>query len=130
MPTRTDKVISHGKGKLSAVKARLKGFSGVFKTLCEQHGEAGALLKRIALDPDERSDLWPKVGAELVSHERGELSVVSPELRLHAETRAFADDHAAEATQLEATIAELDATPIDSGKWGEIFAHLIDLVEH
>lgn len=76
MPNRMDSMISKGAGMVKAVKARLEGLVGVFKTLAEQHGEVAALLKRLQHSPDKRSELWPEIRRELLSHERAELREV------------------------------------------------------
>jgi hypothetical protein len=128
MPTRIDSFVSHAMGKMKAVKARIGGLHGVFATLAEQHGEVTALIMRCKNHPDRRSDLWPTIRAELLSHERAEMSEVFPELRTHAETRPLADHHDVEAGQLEALIDLIDATDISSDGWGTSFAELADMV--
>ena len=129
MPNQLDSIISQGAGKMSGAKARMHGLVGVFKVLCEQHGEAGNLLKRVKADSSKRADLWPKIRDELTSHEKGELRTLYPLLAEHEETRDFAEQHAREANQLSATIEHIDATNMDSPQWTHLFAQLISLVE-
>ena len=128
MPSRTDEIISKGMEKAKAVKATVKGISGVFKTLMEQHGEASGLMRRVQNNSDKRAELWPQIRRALISHERGELRVVYPVLREYEATRAFADEHDAEATLLEAQINSIDALSFDNATWGEEFGTLVKLV--
>jgi len=128
MPTRMDSMISHGMGKVKAAKARLTGLVGVFKTLAEQHGQVAALLERVRGNTDKRSELWPKIRVELISHERGEVREVYPVLRTQAQTRALAEHHDDEARELEQLITTLDATDIASEAWAELFDRLADTV--
>lgn len=124
-----DMLLSKGKGKIKAMKARLEGIVGVFKTLTEQHGEVEALLGSVRHDADKRQDLWPKIRTELLSHERAEVQEVFPVLRAHEPTRSLADQHDAEARELEQLIYQLDATDICSDAWGKLFERLADTVE-
>lgn len=131
MPGRTDKIVSKGMEGAKAVKATVKGITGVFKTLMEQHGEVSGLLRRVQNNPDKRAELWPTIRRELLSHERGEVRVVFPVLREFEETRELADLHDADATELEAQIDNLESESLDSGSWGEQFDILVKLVsEH
>jgi hemerythrin-like domain-containing protein len=129
MPSRMDSIVSKGAAAVKSVEARLQGLVGVFRTLCEQHAEAGALLKRIKNDPSKRVFLWPKVRRELISHEKGELREVYPVLSEHAETRALARQHDVEASELTILIDRIDATRISSEEWGALFDQLVSLVE-
>lgn len=129
MPNRMDSMIAKGTGAAKAVEARLRGLVGVFKTLAEEHGEAGALLKRVKNNPAKRADLWPKIRQELVSHEKGELREVYPVLRANPETSALAERHDAEAGQLSALIERIHAADMASDEWGQLFDQLISLVE-
>ena len=129
MPNRMDSIISKGTGAVKGAEARLRGLVGVFKVLSEEHGEAGALLKRVKRDPAKRAELWPKIRQELVSHEKAELREVYPVLREHEQTRALADRHEAEAGQLSALIDRIHATEMASAEWGSLFDQLVDQVE-
>ena len=129
MSNQLDSIISQGAGKVSAAKARMNGLVGVFTLLCEQHGEVGNLLKRVKADPSKRADLWPKIRAELTSHEKAELRAVYPVLAENEATRGFAEQHASDAAQLTATIEHIDATNMDSSQWTQLFDQLIQMVE-
>ena len=106
MAHRLDTMISKGAGKVKGVKARLEGLVGVFNTLAEQHTEMKVLLRRLQAAPDRRSELWPEIRRELLSHERAEVREVFSMLRDRAETRAFAEHH-----DLERTPALTSADP-------------------
>lgn len=109
MPNRVDSIIAKGTGTAKVVEARLHGLVGVFKVLSEQHGEAGALLKRLKSDPSKRAELWPKIRQELTSHEKAELRVVYPVLREYAACRELAERHDQEASELSMQIEHLDS---------------------
>jgi hemerythrin superfamily protein len=131
MPNRTDAAIAKTKGAAHRVRARMDGLHGVFATLAKQHAEVTALMKRVEDDSERREDLWPKIRTELLSHEKAELRVIYPELRMNAGTRGYADQHEEDAQELELLIGELDDEPIDSLQWGAKFELLAATVrEH
>jgi hemerythrin superfamily protein len=130
MPNPIENLASKAVGIEKGAVATVKGLTGVFKTLCEQHGEASSLLSRAkaSTDPEKRVELWTKIRMELLSHEKGELAEVYPELRQHAETRAFAEQHDQEAADLEAAIKAVDKTDASSASWLQKLDTLITLV--
>src|SRR5688572_20695081 len=101
MPNRMDSMLSHGMGKMKAMKARLSGLVGVFKTLAEQHGEVKVLLDRAKSSNEKFVELWPTLRTELLSHERAEMRELYPLLRAYPETMLLANHHDAEAGELE-----------------------------
>jgi hemerythrin superfamily protein len=115
-------------GKVKAVKARLEGLTGVFKTLAEQHGEVAVLLERAGASVEKRVALWPTIRIMLLSHERGEVHEVYPVLRSYPELAALADHHDHEARELDQLISLLDDTPIASDAWGDQLARLTTTV--
>jgi hemerythrin superfamily protein len=129
MANPTDQVISKGAGLAHELKARMDGLVGVFKTLASQHGEAGALLKRVKADENKRVELWPTIRAALRSHEQGELREVYPVLRQYTELRAFADRHEIEASHLSQTIDQMDAVGPKSPQFATLLDKLIGLVD-
>jgi hypothetical protein len=128
MPNRMDSMIAKGAGKMKGVRARLDGLVGVFKTLAEQHGEVKVLLKRLQDKPEKKSELWPEIRRELLSHERGEKREVYPVLRHHAQTRALAEHHDQEAAEMESMIATLDRG--EALDWQALYDQLVDSVIH
>jgi hemerythrin superfamily protein len=129
MMTTSDQIISKGAGLAHELSARLDGLVGVFSALAEQHGEAGALLKRAKADESKRTALWPTIRATLRSHEEGELRELYPVLREYTELRAFADRHATEASLLSQTIDRMDACDPKSPHFADMLDQLIGLVE-
>lgn len=129
MPNRMDSIISKGKGTMKGAEARLRGLVGVFRVLSEQHGEVTALLHRVKRDAAKRSELWPKIRQELVSHEKGELREVYPVFREHGQLLALAERHEAEASQLSVLIDRIHTTEMPSAEWGQLFDQLVDMVE-
>ncbi|HVY44345.1 MAG TPA: hemerythrin domain-containing protein, partial [Minicystis sp.] len=130
MPNRVDKMISEGMGTVKSIKAAAKGLVGVFRVLSDQHGQAAALLLRAKGDADKRAELWPEIRRTLLSHEKGELSAVYPELARFAETRPLAEHHDREAGELERTIHAIDAIDMSSDAWQSKLEELIELVQH
>lgn len=118
-------------GAAKAVKAGFNGLRGVFLHLAEEHGEVGALMKRLSKssDPKERGELYPKIRTELLSHERGELAEVYPMLSERVATRNIAAAHNVEAQQLEHAIREVDLLDFASPEWGPAFERLFRMVE-
>jgi len=118
-------------GTVQAVKAGYNGLRGVFLHLAEEHGEVGAMLKRVSKTTDalERRLHYPKIRAELLAHERAELSAVYPMLSHYDTTRELVVLHNQEAQQLEAAIAAVDALDPATPAWGDAFQHLFQLVQ-
>jgi hemerythrin superfamily protein len=118
-------------GAAKAVKAGFNGLRGVFLHLAEEHGEVGALMKRVSKssDPKERGELYPQIRSELLSHERGELAEVYPKLSEHVATRNIAAAHNVEAQQLEQAIHQVDQLDFASPEWGPAFEHLFQMVQ-
>jgi hypothetical protein len=131
MANRMEKAASEVMGAMKDVKATVKGLSGVFKHLMEEHGKAGALLKRLTMSSDAkvRAELFPMLRSELLGHETGELKVVYPALAEYSETSAIAEEHARQAGELEQCIKELDRLSFDEAGWGPAFDRLAHMVE-
>jgi hemerythrin superfamily protein len=125
-----DAALAHGAGKIKAIKARLEGLTGVFKTLAEQHGEVASLLERVRGTPEKRAELWPVIRRQLLAHERGEVRELYPVLRMYDTTAELADHHDYEARELEQMIGRLDLLPILSEAWGAQLDRLADTVLH
>lgn len=130
MPNPLEQTAAKGKGAFKAAGARLKGLTGVFNTLVEQHGEVSALLQRASKtsDADKQRDLWTKLRRELLSHERAEVSEVFPRLAQHPELQDIMPQHDADAEKLEAAIERVDAATYGTVEWSKRLAQLEDLV--
>ncbi|HEY2735499.1 MAG TPA: hemerythrin domain-containing protein [Polyangiales bacterium] len=126
-----EEIASRAMGAAKGVKATFEGLTGVFRQLAEEHGEVSALLLRVknSEDPDVRAELFPKIRKELLSHEKGELTIVYPAFQLHPETKMIADKHAQEASQLEKMIETLTTTSVRDSSWPTKFDALVDLVQ-
>jgi len=130
MPNAMEKAASEVMGAAKDVKAGFKGLTGVFMHLMEEHGKVGALIKRVSMSSDEavRAKLYPTIRTLLQAHEKGELEVVYPALAEYPETGAIAAEHRAQASEIEAAIAELDALSFISPSWPSAFERLAKLV--
>src|ERR1700753_193722 len=105
-------------GTAHAVKAGFNGLRGVCLHLAEEHGEVGALMKRVSksTDAEVRRELYPQIRADLLAHEHGELSEVYSVLSQHEGTRDIAQAHNREAKQLESAIHALDVLDFGSSE--------------
>lgn len=123
---------SKGAGAIKGAKATLKGLKGIFRTLTKEHGEAAALVKRVASSSDVqvRQELFPTIRKELLAHERGELSELYPLLQQREDTRDMVADHEREASEMETLLEQLNARNYENPQWGETFARLAEIVEH
>jgi hypothetical protein len=132
MPNPVENIAAKGAAKAAAIGARAKGLTGVFNKLAEQHKEAAMLLKRASSTDDiaKREDLWMTLRRELLSHERGEASIVYPALARHPATRNIAQQHDDEVPTLEAMIAEIDVAGCESPDWKSLITRLMMLIEH
>jgi hemerythrin superfamily protein len=128
MANRIDETIAKTKAAAKAVKVRVDGLTGIFATLAKQHTEAGSLMGAVQHDAAKRTDLWPKIRTALLTHERSEMRVLYPELRMHDQLRALANSHDAEAQELERMIHDLDGVEMASDTWGNLFERLADTV--
>src|SRR5262245_63544279 len=95
MPNIMEEFAAHTAGKVGAVAARVKGLTGVFNKLAEQHKEVSALLKRVSMshEPAKRLELWRMIRTNLLSHERAELREVYPAFQSHPELENIAQQH-------------------------------------
>jgi hemerythrin superfamily protein len=131
MPSSLEKVASKTMGTVKGAKASLKGLSGVFKRLMQEHGEVSAMMKRVDSSSDEqlRRALYPTIRRELLSHEQAEIKAVYPVLGQYSATSEFAELHAHEASELDAAIEALDALDLAGEEWKPAFEHLFGLVK-
>jgi hemerythrin superfamily protein len=125
-------IASKGMGKVKNVQARVKGLKGIFAKLAEEHGEATALMKRIAgsSDPQTIDDLFSKLRVELLTHEHGEMSELYSLLKDHEATRTIAEHHNEEAMEMESLLERLDELEIDTDEWKSTFDQLVEAVSH
>src|ERR1700712_2830472 len=126
-----EQIATKAMGTVKAVKAGFNGLRGVFLHLAEEHGEVGALMTRVSKssDPDVRRQNWPKIRAELLSHEQGELAEVYPLLTGNEATREIVALHSQEAGQLKEAIAGVDDHDFASPAWSAAFERLFTLVQ-
>ena len=133
MPNRVEEATSAALGAIKDMKATLKGLTGVFKHLMEEHGKVSALIARVKMSSDEdvRARLYPTIRTELLGHETGELKVVYPAMAQYPEVNAIAEAHARDADELQRLIAEVDAFSFGDASWGPAFERLADrVVQH
>ena len=131
MANRIEQISVKAAGTVKAMKAGFEGLRGVFLHLAEEHGEVGALMKRVSksTEPDVRREHWSQIRSELLSHEQGELAEVYPLLTANEATREIVALHSQEAGQLKEAIAAVDAHDFASPAWGTAFERLFTLVQ-
>jgi hemerythrin superfamily protein len=125
---RSDPALARSRAVAKPAEPRVEGLTGLFALLVQQHGEAGALLSQIVKDPSQRPELWPKIRVALLTHERAEMRVLYPELRMHDSLRALANRHDAEASELERMVHDLDLVEMVSSTFGNLVERLGDTV--
>ena|SRR5688572_23464813 len=131
MPNRVEEATSAAMGVIKDVKATVKGLTGVFKHLMEEHGKVSALIARVKMssDKDVRARLYPTIRSELLGHETGELNAVYPAMAPYPEISGIAEEHARDAGELQRQIAEVDRYSYASAEWGPAFDRLAELVQ-
>ena len=131
MPNSVDTFAAKAAGKAAGQRARVKGLTGVFNVLVQQHQEAATLLARVqrAEDLEKRRELWLQARGELICHERAELSTLYPMIAENALNADIATRHAEEAQQLETAIANIDALGPASSRWAEALETLVALLQ-
>jgi hemerythrin superfamily protein len=131
MPNSVDTFVAKAAGKAAGLRARVKGLTGVFNVLVQQHQQAATLLGRVqrADEPEKRRELWLQARCELICHERAELSTVYPVIAENALNADISQRHAEEAQQLETAISDIDTLGVTSSHWAESIARLIALVQ-
>jgi len=127
-----EQVTTKAMGTLKAVQAGFNGLRGVFLHLSEEHGEVGALMKRVSKSTNAqfRREHFAHIRTELLSHEKGELAEVYSVLANYESMRDVVLKHNDEAHSLEKAIANVDAQDFGSEEWGSAFEHLFGLVQH
>jgi hemerythrin-like domain-containing protein len=131
MPNHIEEAMSKAAGKVKAATARVKGLTGVFNHLAEEHAQATSLLKltKAASDPSKQGELWSALRKEILAHERAELLHVYPVLERHEATRDMAERHREEAAELELALANVGRSNVGTAQWFERFAHLEEVVK-
>jgi hypothetical protein len=131
MPNRVEEATSAAMGAIKDLKATVKGLTGVFKHLMEEHGKVSALLTRVKMTSDEevRARLYPTIRRELLEHETGELTAVYPAMAPYPEVGGIAEEHARDAGELQRQIAEVDRYAYGDPSWGPAFDRLVQLVQ-
>ncbi len=126
---RSDPALAKSSAVTKPAETRIEDLTGIFAVLSQQHADAGALLTQIVKTPGQRAELWPKIRVALVTHERAEMRVLYPELRMHDSLRALANRHDAEASELERMVHDLDTVDMTSSTFGNLVERLGDAVK-
>ncbi len=131
MPNAFERLSVKAAGTGKAVKAGFNGLRGVFLHLAEEHGEVSAMMRQVSKSKDARfrREQYPKIRAELLSHERAELAEVYPALSHYEGTRALVVLHNQEAAELESAISAVDALDPAADAWGLAFERLLAVVQ-
>jgi hypothetical protein len=122
---------AQGARTAGAVAMRIKGLTGVFKKLVDEHKDMEDSLQRInaSRSASQRRELWTVIRRQLLSHERGEVLEVYPALEGYDAVRDILERHSRHAEELEWAINELDAVGYDSEEWVPKFRDLVALAE-
>jgi hypothetical protein len=128
-----DEATAKTAGAARGVKARFNGLVGVFTQLAKEHGEAKHLLQRAmnTSDAEKQRELWRKLRAELLSHERAELIEVYDVLDTHAELAQIVARHQKDAREFEVALEAVDSASYGTSDWNRAVGTLEALVsEH
>ena len=130
MANRLENAASGVLGSFKRAKAKIQGLTGVFARLSRDHGEVTALLLRVKATSDRkvRQELFPRIRAELLSHEEGEQTAVYPAFRRSEQLARYAQEHEREAQDLEKEIHLLSTTDYGDPIWRELFSKLVERV--
>jgi hemerythrin superfamily protein len=114
-----------------AAKSIVEGFGGIFRELAKEHGEVTVLMKRISAtsDVDIRSEVFPVLRKELLSHAKAEEREFYPAMENLEECRLLVEQAKLDHKEIEAMIEELNAMNYADATWGEQFLRLERAVE-
>jgi hypothetical protein len=131
MTSKLEEIGSKAAGVAKGAVAAVSGLTGVFRRLAQEHGEVTALMLRVkaSSSPDVRCELIPTIRKELLAHEQAELHEVYRVFLQHDDTRAFAEAHERDASQLQTVLDELMGIAVDDSAWDRTFDHLFELVQ-
>lgn len=95
--------------------------TGVFATLCNEHREITAVMRRLLETPESeaktRRNLWAEIEREVLAHDRAESLEVYRAVDGIPSLNTATDEHIHHAHLLEALIDELNAIPMQSPLW-------------
>lgn len=132
MPNQFEEMVSKGAGAAGAAAARIKGLSGVFVTLSEEHRAARTLLQRALASGDaaKRADLWGRLRRELLAHERAELQEIYPLLQgARGQAQAIPLKHGEQALVLEACVEDVERASFESSEWHDALERLAQALD-
>jgi hemerythrin superfamily protein len=131
MSQSTHGLIGKHTGQVGAPSVNGRVLIGVFATLVEQHRRIAELLiaAGTTLARSKRSEQWAEARRRLLSHERAEALEVYAALSSNGSALEMLDQHAQQGAELEAAVAELDATDAESDLWIERLRDMIAMVE-
>lgn len=122
--------LAKGAGKLRKVGSVIAGDRGIYSKLKEEHAEVFALMKQAQRgDETARSELFPKIRRELLSHARAEDKVFYSILDQHGETKERTSLNRQEHEQMETLVSRLSTLPVNSGEWRKALDELVEVVE-
>lgn len=131
MAKKTAKVAGKMMGTAKKAGQVMRGRTGIFQKLAEEHGEVDALMKRCAAsnDPAVREELFMEIKKQLLAHAKGEEREFYSVLRKHTETRELVEHSLEEHQEVEQTIEQLSQMDFGSEEWAEMFEELMDDVK-
>lgn len=119
------------KGMAKKAAKAVKGQTGIFSTLAEEHGKVSSLMNQlIEAEATERRRHFAEIRKELLAHAKAEEEQFYSALLRHTETRDEAQHAIEEHNQIERTLDDLSRRDATTEAWLEEFRTLRHRVEH
>lgn len=108
----------------------MKGFTGIFRRLAQEHGEVNTLMlrARTSSDPQVQREMLAKIRTEFLSHAHAEEKEFYAVLRTYPETREKATHSKAEHDEIEQMLDQLEN--LSGAAWTSVFNKLMTCVQH
>jgi hemerythrin superfamily protein len=113
------------------VATAAKGQLGIYDTLAKEHGMVSSLMNQVLEgDLETRTELFPRIYTELISHAKAEEKEFYSVLLEQEETRAKAEESLEEHEEIEDLLDRLNEMDKTSDTWLDVFSTLQATVEH
>ncbi len=128
--------LSKAAGAAKKAGAKLRGEPGILATLKKEHAEVSALMKQVNGTSSDgrgvriRSDLFPKIFSELMSHAKAEEKTFYATLQRFSETADKMQHSTREHQDIENMLSQLKSMGFTEASWGDVFTELVETVEH
>lgn len=126
------KIAGQAAGKAKSMGKAMKGYSGIFRQLAEEHGEVSTLIQRVRVADETspaRRELFPEIRKELLSHARAEEQEFYGPLRRRTEMQKIVQHSITEHEEVERLLEDLQSTDMATPDWTKLFHRIADAVQ-